>query len=329
MSALVEASGLVVTYAVAAGSVQALDGVDLSVEAGETLAIVGESGSGKTTLGMALGRLLPSDARRVQGELRVAGVSVFDTDATALRALRRRALGFVFQNPMAALDPTMRIGRQVARALDGRPDPARIAALLGRAGLPEPARVARSYPHELSGGMAQRVSIAMAIARNPALLVADEPTASLDASVRERVMQTLMTLRAETGASLIILSHDLRLVARHCERVAVMYGGRIVELGRREDVFARPAHPYTSALLAAAAGNEGPEGVLLAIPGNPPTLYKRAEQCAFAPRCRFCRERCRSERPERRQIGERDVLCHFAEEILADAAAAAMPVVSP
>jgi len=238
-------------------------------------------------------------------------------------------LGFVFQNPMSALDPTMRIGKQVARALDGSRDAAGIAHLLGRAGLAEPDRVARSYPHELSGGMAQRVSIAMAIARNPALLVADEPTASLDASARERVMQTLMTLRAETGASLVILSHDLRLVARHCERVAVMYGGRIVELGRRAEVFARPAHPYTAALIAAAAGNEGPDGVLVPIPGNPPTLHASAQQCCFAPRCGFCRERCQSERPERRRIGERDLLCHFGEEFMAGTTAAAAPAVAP
>ena len=329
MSALIEAVDLAVTYRVGERKVQALDGVDLSVEPGETLAIVGESGSGKTTLGMALGRLLPGEASRERGELRVAGVSVFDCDDAALRALRRRAFGFVFQNPMSALDPTMRIGKQVARALDGDRDRVRIAALLGRAGLPEPARVAERYPHELSGGMAQRVSIAMAIARNPALLVADEPTASLDASVRERVMQTLMALRAETGASLIILSHDLRLVARHCERVAVMYGGRIVELGRREAVFQRPAHPYTAALIAAAAGNEGPDGVLVPISGNPPTLYGPSGQCAFAPRCRFRRERCLGERPEPRRIEGRDVLCHFGEEFLAGTAVAAEPAVAP
>jgi peptide/nickel transport system ATP-binding protein len=316
MSALIEAADLVVSYAVGAAKVQALDGVDLVIEAGETLAIVGESGSGKTTLGMAFGRLLPGEARREQGELRVAGISVFDGDDAALRRLRRETLGFVFQNPLSALDPTMRVGRQVGRALGEDPGDARIAALLERAGLAEPARVARSYPHELSGGMAQRVGIAMAIARNPAALVADEPTASLDASVRERVMETLMALRAETGASLIILSHDLHLVARHCERVAVMYGGRIVEQGRREEVFERPAHPYTQALIAAAPGKEGPDGTLTPIAGSPPMLYGRAEHCAFAPRCNFRRERCESQRPERRQIGAREVLCHFGEEIL-------------
>jgi len=322
VSALIEADGLVVTYAVGAAKVQALDGVDLIVEAGATLAIVGESGSGKTTLGMAIGRLLPSEACRQRGELRVAGVPVLDCDAAALLELRRKALGFVFQNPLSALDPTMRIGRQVALALGTNQKDRRIAALLERAGLSEPARVARSYPHELSGGMAQRVGIAMAIARNPALLVADEPTASLDASVRERVMETLMTLRAETSASLIILSHDLHLVARHCERVAVMYGGRIVEQGRRSDVFERPAHPYTRALIAAAPGREGPGGALTPIAGSPPMLYGPAEQCTFARRCRFARERCRTERPERRLIGEREVLCHFAEEIVAGTAVA-------
>jgi peptide/nickel transport system ATP-binding protein len=329
MSALVEARGLTITYAVSDGLVQALDSVDLTVEAGETLAIVGESGSGKTTLGMALGRLLPREARREVGELSISGSCVLDCDAHALRRLRREKLGFVFQNPMAALDPTMRVGRQVALALDGSRDERRVTALLARAGLQEPALLARRYPHELSGGMAQRVTIAMAIARNPAVLIADEPTASLDASVRERVMETLMDLRAETGAALIILSHDLHLVARHCERVAVMYGGRIVEEGPREEIFARPAHPYTRALLAAAAGTEGPEGVLKPIPGNPPLLRARAQSCSFAPRCTFCRARCESERPEPQPLFGRAVLCHFAEEILSGTAVETRDGVAP
>jgi oligopeptide/dipeptide ABC transporter ATP-binding protein len=320
MSPLLEARGLVVSYETPRGPVRALDGVDLALAPGETLGVVGESGSGKTTLGLAVGRLLPAEARREAGELTVAGVPVFDSAPETLRILRRRALGFVFQNPMAALDPTMRVGHQVARALGGRPRFTHVAALLGRAGLAEPERVALSFPHQLSGGMAQRVVIAMAIARNPALVVADEPTASLDASIRERVMQTLMELRTASGASLIVLSHDLRTVARHCDRVAVMYGGRIVELGDSAGVFARPSHPYTRALLGAAAGNEGPDGLLSPIPGAPPVLQGPCPCCAYEPRCARRRPRCARERPVRRALDGRESACHYAEQVLAEAA---------
>lgn len=310
MTALVEAAGLVVSY----GPARALDGVDLRVGRNETLAIVGESGSGKTTFGMALGRLLPSGARREAGALLVAGVPVFDAPPETLRRLRREVLGFVFQNPMTALDPTMRIARQVARALGGRPRPDRIAALLASLGLDDPARVMRSFPHQLSGGMAQRVVIAMAVARGPALIVADEPTASLDAAVRERVMATLAALRAASGASLIVLSHDLRLAARHADRVAVMYGGRIVEHGPGRDVLARPVHPYTAALLAAAAGNQGPDERLQPIPGAPPVLRGASMGCAFAPRCALGTPRCAIERPAPRPVRGREVLCHVVSD---------------
>ena len=316
MTALVDSAGLVVSYATPRGSIRALDGADLLVGRDETLAIVGESGSGKTTLGMALGRLLPAGARREAGSLRVAGLPVFDAPEEALRRLRRETLGFVFQNPMTALDPTMRIGRQVARALGGRPrtteGAAQVAALLARLELDAPERVMRSFPHQLSGGMAQRVVIAMAIARNPALVVTGEPTASLDASIRERVMATLMALRAASGASLIVLSHDLRMAARHADNVAVMYGGRIVEYGTGADVLACPVHPCTAALIAAAAGSDGPDGRLRPIPGAPPVLHGDSPGCTFAPRCPLREARCAAERPARRRVAGRDVLCHVA-----------------
>ena len=222
MNTVADIEDMVITYAGRARAVRALDSASVGVFQGETLAIVGESGSGKSTLGMAMGRLLPPGAVYGNGRITIDGVSVIGADDATMRALRRGTLGFIFQNPLAALDPTMRIGRQVARAIGGRPGPERIAALLARAELSDPERVMRSFPHELSGGMAQRVVIAMAIARAPRLLIADEPTASLDASIREKVMVTLGKLRAETDASLVILSHDLRLVARHADRVAVM-----------------------------------------------------------------------------------------------------------
>lgn len=309
---IVQCENLVVTYRTGLGRVRALDGVDLTVRKGETLAIVGESGSGKSTLGMAMGRLLSEVAEREDGRLDVGGQPVFDIDDGALRALRRDTLGFVFQNPMMALDPTMRIGRQVERAMGRKARADQIHALLQRAELEDPERVAKSFPHQLSGGMAQRVVVAMAIARQPRLLIADEPTASLDASIRDRVMGTLCRLRDETGASLIILSHDVHMVAHHADRVAVMYGGRIVEQGETAKVLGAPEHPYTRALLKAAAGHEKPGDWLMPIPGTPPLLTARCTACSFEPRCAVAADICRSTRPEPRMVADRQVLCLLA-----------------
>ncbi|SLN63357.1 ABC transporter ATP-binding protein [Oceanibacterium hippocampi] len=317
MTAAVDIRDFVVAYETGGGAVFALDGIDLAIGAGETLGIVGESGSGKSTLGMAIGRLLAPNARIDAGDILVAGCSVTTSDDETVRRLRRERLGFVFQNPMSALDPTMRIGRQVALAMEGTPDTAAVERLLVRAGLDEPGRVARSFPHELSGGMAQRVVIALAIARNPQILIADEPTASLDASIRDRILDLLFAMRAETGASLVILSHDLRMIVHRCERVIVMYGGRIVEMGESQAVFGSPAHPYTRALIRAAAGNEAPGEQLDPIPGVPPVLRAPSADCAFAPRCAHAAERCRRERPAERAVGGSRVACHFAEEIMA------------
>jgi len=317
MSALVEATGLALDYGHGETAARALDGVDLAIGRGERWAIVGESGSGKTTFGMAIGRLLPAEANPQGGSLRVEGEEVFALAPAALRQLRRDKLGFVFQNPMSALDPTMKIGRQVALALGGRPGRQAIAAQIAKAGLDEPERVAASYPHELSGGMAQRVVIAMAIARRPDLLIADEPTASLDVSIRLKVMQTLVDLSEESGASLLVLSHDLHLVARYCSLVAVMYGGRVVEAGPTEAVFGAPAHPYTKGLLLAAAGNEAPGQRLKPITGLPPLLRGRAEHCSFAPRCPRAEPLCREERPPEVALpAGRRAACHFAATVL-------------
>ena len=317
MSALVEVRDLTIAYDSIDRSVLALDGAELTIEAGESLAIVGESGSGKSTLGMAIGRLLPPEARRLDGDLIYEGRSVFAASDEELRSLRRDKLGFIFQSPMTALDPTMRVGRQVALAAGGRPEIADIAALLERAELSDPERIMRSFPHQLSGGMAQRVVIAMAIARGQRLVIADEPTASLDASIRDRVMATLSRLRRENSASLAIFSHDLRMVGRHADRIAVMYAGRVVETGPSDHVLRSPAHPYTRALMTAVAGSASRGVRLEPIPGAPPVVIARAENCAFAPRCLARQSLCFERRPETRRVHDRIVACHFAEQVLA------------
>ena len=316
-AALLQVQDLAIEYATpTAVARRALDGADVTVQAGEVLGLVGESGSGKTTLALAIGRLLPDSARRAGGDLLVNGRSVFELDAAGLRSVRRDVLGFVFQNPMTALDPTLRIGRQVALAAGRARD---VQHLLQQAGLQDVERIVRSFPHQLSGGMAQRVVIAMAIARGPRLLVADEPTASLDASLREQILSLLVSLRDTTGAGIVLVGHELHAIARHSDSVAVMYGGRVVEHGSSSLVFDLPAHPYTAALLAVAPGHEHQGEILQAIPGAPPALVARSEACAFAPRCAFAAPQCEQERPELRHVAGRVVACHRAEAFLAGA----------
>lgn len=317
MSVLVQASDLVIEYITPRGPVRALDGADLTLAAGSSLGLVGESGSGKTTLGMAMGRLLPANSLRAAGALRVDGQSVFDLDDSALARLRRTRLGFVFQNPMSALNPTSRIGIQVAHALGKKRADDEVMELLRHVGLADEGRILKAYPHQLSGGMAQRVVVALAIARRPALLVADEPTASLDASIRDQILDLLTSLKDEIGMAVVLLSHELATVARHCEMIGVMYGGRVVEYGTSREVFGDPIHPYTRALLRAAPGREKPGERLSPIPGSPPVLAAASQGCSFAARCPMAVDECRHVRPTQRSVAGRRTLCHRAEEIVA------------
>ncbi|TYB58028.1 ABC transporter ATP-binding protein [Nonomuraea sp. PA05] len=304
---LLSVRNLVIDYA----RTRALDGADLEVAQGETVGLVGESGSGKSTLGSAVGRLLPRAARRTEGEVTVAGEPVFDLPDARLRHLRKKHLGFVFQDPIGSLDPTMRVGDQLRLVL-GRGGDVRFH--LGRVRLDDP-RVLRAYPHQLSGGMAQRVAIAMAMATSPELLVADEPTAALDSQVREEVSNVIFSLAAEAGTSILWLSHDLPAVARRCDRVAVMYGGRVVESGPAREVLGNPAHPYTAALAGSAPAAAAHGARLEPVPGRPPVLTGASPGCAFAPRCAFAEERCEHERPAPVRIREQDVLCHRAADL--------------
>lgn len=291
--------------------VRALDGATLTVSAGETVGIVGESGSGKSTLGSAVGGLLPSTATIAAGEVRVDGEAVHRMRPTELRELRRKRLGFVFQEPIGSLDPTMRVGKQMSLVLGGK---GAVLEHLERVRLSDPVRVARSYPHQLSGGMAQRVAIAMAMAGKPEILVADEPTAALDAQIREEVLDVIFSLAAEAGTTILWLSHDLPAVGKRCSRVAVMYGGRVVEFGAAGDVLNTPRHPYTAALVRAVPAAAVAGERLASIPGQPPVLTGEAEGCAFAPRCPEAVESCSTSRPPLVRQRDRDVLCLRVEE---------------
>ncbi|MBK1787040.1 ABC transporter ATP-binding protein [Prauserella cavernicola] len=313
MTPLLHIDDLVVDYASGGRTVRALDGAALTVQRGETVGIVGESGSGKSTLGSAIGGLLPGAASVTGGAVRVDGDDVNTLRPKQLRALRRGRLGYIFQEPIGSLDPTMRVGRQVELALRGRGTRADVTAHLARVQLADPDRVARSYPHQLSGGMAQRVAIAMAMAGEPEILIADEPTAALDSQIREEVLGVIFSLAAEAGTTILWLSHDLPAVAKRCSRVVVMYGGRVVESGAASAVLDSPRHPYTAALVRAVPGAAADGARLSSIPGQPPVLTGSAQGCAFAPRCPDALGPCSADRPPLVSVAERDVLCHLAE----------------
>ena len=310
--------GLTVEIATPAGTIRPVRDVSLHVEAGETLAIVGESGSGKSLTGMAILGLLPPAARVVAGEAWVAGQDTLRLDERALRRLRGRAAAIVFQDPLSSLNPVHRIGRQVAEAVraqsavSARTAWARAAQLLAHVGIPDAAKRMRAFPHELSGGMRQRAVIAMAIANDPALLIADEPTTALDVTIQAQVLDLLAGLQAERGMAMVFITHSLPVVSEIAGRVAVMYAGQVVEEGSVREVFARPLHPYTKALLASAPHGDGslPAG----IPGVVPPPHALPPGCSFAPRCPHHRPRCDAP-PPLQQVGARATRCVRWQEL--------------
>lgn len=312
---LVAFEDFTVAYTSRDATAYALDRVSLAIEAGERVGIIGESGSGKTTLAMSIGRLLPPNASVESGRVAVAGRDVASLTGSSLRQFRHEDVGYVFQNPVASLDPTKRIEMQLRRLTRGRPD-LDLREVLRSVELSEPERVLRSFPHELSGGMAQRIGIAMALVRTPSLIVADEPTASLDAIVRRRILELLFAAPTGPRAAILLATHDLAAVRAFCDRVVVMYGGRIVEDGPREGVLGDPLHPYTRALLGAVPGHEHRDTRLTPIPGSPPVLRSAGGGCAYAARCAHVTPRCSTNRPLARELRSHVVVCHHAEAIL-------------
>ncbi len=277
-----------------------VDTVSFSLARGETLAVAGESGCGKTVTALALGRLLPRRLFRQQGEARLEGDDLLALDEKDIVRERGRGLAYVFQDPSTALNPVMQTGAQVAEAarLHGLNQP-RAAALefLRMAGLSDPAQCARSYPHELSGGMQQRVMIAMALACRPRVLVADEPTTALDVTTQAEILRLLIELQARMGMAILLVTHNLVLVANLAQRLLIMYAGEIVESGPVTAVLRHPAHPYTRALIRAAPRLSGPRGLLEGIEGRVPMPGQWPDGCRFHPRCPEVQARCRNERP--------------------------------
>ena len=306
---ILSVEGLTVRIDTAEHSFDAVAGVSFAVSAGETYAIVGESGSGKSLTALAVMGLLPEQAARiVAGRISFKGEDLAEATERRLEALRGDRIAMVFQEPMTSLNPSMRVGRQVAEALEvhRRTDRAaalrEVEALFAKVRIADPARRLTEYPHRLSGGMRQRVMIALALACRPDLIIADEPTTALDVTTQAQILKLFRDLQAEIGMATILITHDLAVVAETAERVAVMYAGRIVEEATAEDLFATPLHPYTLGLLASMPRvTARPQGLrrgrLTEIPGAVPPLWTLPTGCAFAARCSFATERCRSERP--------------------------------
>jgi oligopeptide/dipeptide ABC transporter ATP-binding protein len=327
---LLSVRDLVVEFDTPAGTVKAVDGVSYDVYPGEVLGIVGESGSGKSVSTMAMLGLVPQPPGRVlSGEAHFRGKDLLSMRADELRRLRGGEIGVVFQDPMTSLNPVLKAGAQIDEAtrvhhpeLDDKAVRARSIELMEAVGIPEPALRAEQYPHEFSGGMRQRVLVAMAIANRPALLIADEPTTALDVTIQAQILRVLKGIQAETNSATILITHDLGLVAELADRVLVMYAGRAVEITDVFELFTAPRHPYTVGLMSSLPRVTDSDVPMRPIPGQPPSLVHRPSGCAFHPRCRLGegRERCRTETPALAAAGASHLAaCHYSDEVATSA----------
>ena len=309
--ALLAVDGLKTVFHTRDGMLRAVDGVGFSLRPAETLAIVGESGCGKSVTALSLMRLVPDPPGRiVGGRVELAGVDLLSLKEEAMRRVRGKDISMIFQEPMTSLNPVISIGRQIAEVFLLHEDLDRSAArrraieMLRLVRIPEPEQRAGEYPHQLSGGMRQRAMIAMALACNPKVLIADEPTTALDVTIQAQILDLIIELQRTLGTAVILITHDLGVVAETAQRVIVMYAGRKVEEARVDELFAHPLHPYTRGLMASVprlalmrGAGERADGRLAEIPGMVPSLAELPAGCVFAPRCAFAQERCRREYP--------------------------------
>jgi peptide/nickel transport system ATP-binding protein len=302
-------------FSTGSGPVRAVDGVSFKVEHGEALGIAGESGCGKTTTALSLVRILPANAKIMSGSISLMGIDLVPKSDNALRRYRWREISIVFQGAMNALNPVRRIRDQIAEPIEERlgetPKAARLRAgdLLELVGIPR--KRGDAYPHQLSGGMRQRAMIAMALACDPAIVIGDEPTTALDVMVQAQILELLEDLRQKLGLSLILITHDLSVIAETCDRVMVMYAGRIAEEGPVDEVFRRPRHPYTQKLMAAFPNIHADRRTLDVIPGEPPDLRRPPPGCRFSPRCPFVMPVCREVVPPETTFSGVRVACHL------------------
>ena len=321
--ALLEVENLQTHFRTPDGVNRAVDGVSFSVEAGETVAIVGESGCGKSVTSMSILRLIPEPPGKIAGKIRFDGRDLLTLSEEEMQKIRGNEISMIFQEPMTSLNPVLTVGWQIAetvrlhQGLDRKAAEARAVETLTLVGIPEPARRAREYPHQLSGGMRQRVMIAIALACNPKLLIADEPTTALDVTIQAQILDLMADLKSRVGAAIVLITHDLGVVAEVAERVIVMYAGRKVEEAKVGPLFARPRHPYTQGLLGAVpklgSSLTGEHVRLAEIPGLVPSLKQRVKGCVFAGRCNQATDVCREVAPALQEKASGHlVACHHA-----------------
>jgi ABC-type dipeptide/oligopeptide/nickel transport system ATPase component len=310
MSELFEINNLQITFDTKRGPLQAVRGVSLSIRKGESVGIVGESGSGKTVMSRAAMGLLRGRKVHRTGSVKIEGEELLTLSNEQIRDFWGLRIAMIFQDPMTALNPVRKVGSQFSESLVKRMNMSKDEAakrtleLLGLVNMPEPEKAVQKYPHQLSGGMRQRVMIAMAIACDPELLFADEPTTALDVTVQAQVLELLSELRERLGMAMVIVTHDLGVVAGHTDKIAVMYGGEIVEMASTPDLFANTKMPYTEALMESIPRLDRKRGDRLpTIPGSPPDPIAARTGCGFAPRCRYATDKCRTEHPELTDAG--------------------------
>lgn len=312
MERILDIDNLYVSFDTYAGEVHAVRGVSLHVDEGEILAIVGESGCGKSVTAQTVMKLNPMPPARIpEGSITLCGKDIVATSEKDMQQVRGQLVSMIFQDPMTCLNPTKKVGKQLTETLKKtkhlseaqcREEAVRLLKMVQ---IPNAEERVNQYPHEFSGGMRQRAMIAMALACNPKLLIADEPTTALDVTIQAQIMQLMQQIRDETGTAIILITHDLGVVANLADRVAVMYAGKVVEQGTAQDIFYRQAHPYTAALLRSLPTvDTARDEELISIPGTPPDLYAPPEGCAFASRCRNCMKLCKNSQPPEFTVGE-------------------------
>jgi len=318
---LLEVRNLRTYFSSERGEVRSVDDVSFSVAAGETLGIVGESGCGKSVTSLSIMRLIPTPpGRYAGGEILFEGKDILSLDKDEMRRLRGNRVSMIYQEPMTSLNPVYTVGDQIAETIElhqklpRKEAFAKAVEMLALVNIPEPQRRANEFPHQLSGGMRQRVMIAMALACNPQLLIADEPTTALDVTIQAQILDLLRKLREELGMAIVLITHDLGVVAEMCDRVVVMYSGKIVETADVMSLFDNPVHPYTEGLLASIPRIEEDVEELFAIEGSVPSPLDRPPGCAFAGRCRYVFDRCRVEEPRLADVGGRQAACFLAPQ---------------
>jgi len=313
---LLEIKGLKTYFHTGLGTVRAVDGVSLRVLKGEAVGLVGESGCGKTMTAHSIMKLVPTPPGVIEeGELWFRDMDLLKLPDYDMRKIRGREISMVFQDPMTYLNPVMKIGKQIAEVMSGPPQERLVVGLLESVGIPEPSKVANQYPHELSGGMRQRVLIAIAMANDPALLIADEPTTALDVTIQAQILDLIKTIKTEKGTSLLLITHDLGIVADMCDRVYVMYAGKIAESGDVYSIFEEPLHPYTQGLLRSSLSIAEFRETLETIEGTVPNLLDPPSGCRFHPRCPMAMSICKEKEPTlTQQKPGHEVCCWLFED---------------